>query len=231
MLSLLTRTKSFRDPWVGHPVLNRRWQLHRHRMQLAERLCGWRRKLRRPRSARWVAATTSMALWMPNASQTNFWLFRLRRKRLYCSCPSSASPEQSSEGLPSNRSGGFDFRWRHPESLCWSDPGVHQTLHLYRDQRLNAFSRAVIGCPMSRKLDYTVHGEKPRSTEKRTATPSSGPSSSAVLRPVRFDDDLRIRPGEPPTHTRLAGSRTRSTVPLRQAPTRLFGSLGSENRI
>ena len=46
MLSLLTRTKSFRDPWVGHPDLNRRWQLHRRRVQLAETLCLWRRLLR-----------------------------------------------------------------------------------------------------------------------------------------------------------------------------------------
>ena len=46
MLSLLTRTKTFRDPWVGHPGLNRRWQLHRHRVQLAEMLCLWRRLLR-----------------------------------------------------------------------------------------------------------------------------------------------------------------------------------------
>ena len=46
MLSLLTRKKSFRDPWVGHPALNRRWQLHRHRVQLAEMLCLWRRLLR-----------------------------------------------------------------------------------------------------------------------------------------------------------------------------------------
>ena len=46
MFSLLTRTKSFRDPWVGHPDLNRRWQLHRRRVQLAEMLCLWRRLLR-----------------------------------------------------------------------------------------------------------------------------------------------------------------------------------------
>ena len=45
MLSLLTRTKSFRDPWVGHPMLNRRWQLHRRRVQLADSLCRWRRWL------------------------------------------------------------------------------------------------------------------------------------------------------------------------------------------
>ena len=36
MLSLLTRTNSFRDPWVGHPVLNRQLQLHRQRVNLAE---------------------------------------------------------------------------------------------------------------------------------------------------------------------------------------------------
>ena len=29
MLSLLTRTKSFEDPWVGHPQWNQRWSLHR----------------------------------------------------------------------------------------------------------------------------------------------------------------------------------------------------------
>ena len=46
MLSLLTRTKSFRDPWVGHPTLNRRWLLHRRRMQAAELLCRWRRWLK-----------------------------------------------------------------------------------------------------------------------------------------------------------------------------------------
>ena len=46
MLSLLSRTKSFRDPWVGQPALNQRWQLHRRRLQLAESLCRWRRWLR-----------------------------------------------------------------------------------------------------------------------------------------------------------------------------------------
>ena len=46
MLTLLTRTKSFRDPWVGSPALNRHWQLHRRRVQLAESLCRWRRLLR-----------------------------------------------------------------------------------------------------------------------------------------------------------------------------------------
>ena len=46
MLSLLSRTKSFRDPWVGQPALNQRWQLHRRRVQLAEALCRWRRWLR-----------------------------------------------------------------------------------------------------------------------------------------------------------------------------------------
>ena len=33
MLTLLSRTKSFRDPWVGQPALNQRWQLHRRRVQ------------------------------------------------------------------------------------------------------------------------------------------------------------------------------------------------------
>ena len=46
MLSLLTRTKTFRDPWVGHPVLNRRWDLHRRRLQLAEQCCRWRQWFR-----------------------------------------------------------------------------------------------------------------------------------------------------------------------------------------
>ena len=46
MLTLLTRTKSFRDPWVGSPFLNNHWQLHRRRVQLAESLCRWRRLLR-----------------------------------------------------------------------------------------------------------------------------------------------------------------------------------------
>jgi hypothetical protein len=36
MLFMLTRTKSFRDPLVGHPVLNRQLQLHRQRVNLAE---------------------------------------------------------------------------------------------------------------------------------------------------------------------------------------------------
>ena len=47
MFSLFTRTKSFKDRWVGHPVLNRRWKVHRSRIQLAEALCRWRRYLRR----------------------------------------------------------------------------------------------------------------------------------------------------------------------------------------
>ena len=46
MFTLLTRTKSFRDPWVGSPFLNNHWQLHRRRVQLAEGLCRWRRLLR-----------------------------------------------------------------------------------------------------------------------------------------------------------------------------------------
>ena len=51
MLSLLTRTKSFRDPWVGHPALNRRLQLHRRRVELAETFCTWRRWLKPCRCA------------------------------------------------------------------------------------------------------------------------------------------------------------------------------------
>ena len=51
MLSLLTRTKSFRDPWGGHPALNRRFQLHRRRVELAETLCTWRRWLKPGRCA------------------------------------------------------------------------------------------------------------------------------------------------------------------------------------
>ena len=51
MLSLLTRTKSFRDPWVGHPVLNRQLQLHRRRVEIAEALCTWRQWLKPGRCA------------------------------------------------------------------------------------------------------------------------------------------------------------------------------------
>ena len=63
MLTLLTRTKSFRDPWVGSPALNRHWQLHRRRVQLAESLCRWRRLLRP--AARWCDRDPELAAPRP----------------------------------------------------------------------------------------------------------------------------------------------------------------------
>ena len=204
MLSLLTRTKSFRDPWVGHPVLNRRWQLHRHRMQLAERLCGWRRKLR-------------PALDLPDGS-----LQRLRRDGVVA-VPNALSQDQflaiqaeaeeavaaaaRRQPLPSNHRegflpkqpfhGGFDrFDGGTLNRFVGLDPGVMpQTLRLCHDQRLNAFSRAVIGCPMHpRKLEIylTVHGEETRTPdlqkELHRDTFFRAIKFWLFLRPVRSED-------------------------------------------
>jgi hypothetical protein len=36
MISIFTHEKSFADPWIGHPGLNRRFGLHRRRMALAD---------------------------------------------------------------------------------------------------------------------------------------------------------------------------------------------------
>ena len=63
MLSLLTRTKSFRDPWVGHPMLNRCWQLHRRRVQLADSMCRWRRWLK---PSHWKSLERDGFLVIPN---------------------------------------------------------------------------------------------------------------------------------------------------------------------
>ena len=171
MLSLLTRQKSFRDPWVGHPGLNRRWQLHRHRVQLAETLCLWRRLLR-PAQLSSLERDGFVALenFLP---QPEFEALRDeveavvgRASRLHPVQDNTRPgfrPKQPFAGGFDRFDGGTLNRFLHidPEQMPRAAAFSH-------DQRLSAGSRQVIGLPMNpRKLDIylTVHGEETRTPD------------------------------------------------------------------
>ena len=171
MLSLLTRTKSFRDPWVGHPDLNRRWQLHRRRVQLAETLCLWRRLLR---PAQLASLERDGFVVLENfLPQPEFEDLRdeveavvTRASRLHPAPDNSRPGFRPKQPFP----GGFDrFDGGTLNRFLHIDPEqMPRAAAFSHDQRLSAGSRQVIGLPMNpRKLDIylTVHGEETRTPD------------------------------------------------------------------
>ena len=177
MLSLLSRTKSFRDPWVGHPHLNQRWHLHRRRVLLAESFCDWRRWLR------------------PGADYSDDASTRLRRDGFVVMNNVLPQPEflaLREEGesavaatnlrypIPHNQREGFLPKQPFPGGFDRFDGGTlnrfltlaprlfPQAKRFCHDQRLSSCSREVIGLPMNpRKLELylTVHGEETRTPD------------------------------------------------------------------
>ena len=168
MLSLLTRTKSFRDPWVGHPNLNRRWLLHQRRMQAAELLCRWRRWLK-PAQLQDLERDgfTVIENVLPTA---RFAALREEVERAVTSAAHrSPPPRHDRTGFQPKQPfpGGFDrYDGGTLNRFLHIDPRTMPSVVAFRsDQRLHACSRQVIGLPMDpRKLDVylTVHGEDSR---------------------------------------------------------------------
>ena len=165
MLSLLTRTKSFRDPWVGHPTLNRRWLLHWRRMQAAELLCRWRRWLK-PAQLHDLERDgfTVIESVLPAAR------FAALREEVELAVAAAAHrsppPRNDRTGFQPKQPfpGGFDrYDGGTLNRFLHIDPRTMPSVVAFRgDPRLNACSRQVIGLPMDpRKLDVylTVHGE------------------------------------------------------------------------
>ena len=168
MLSLLTRTKSFRDPWVGHPSLNRRWLLHRRRMQAAELLCRWRRWLK-PAQLHDLERDgfTVIESVLPAAR------FAALREEVELAVAAAAHrsppPRNDRTGFQPKQPfpGGFDrYDGGTLNRFLHIDPRTMPSVVAFRgDERLHACSRQVIGLPMDpRKLDVylTVHGEDSR---------------------------------------------------------------------
>ena len=168
MLSLLTRTKSFRDPWVGHPTLNRRWSLHQRRIQTAELFCRWRRWLK-PIHVEELERNgyTVIENFLP---AERFAVLRKEVERAVSDAAHRSPPPRNDQsGFQPKQPflGGFDRydggtlnRFLHIDPLTMPSVAAFSG-----DQRLQACSRQVIGLPMdSRKLDVylTVHGEDSR---------------------------------------------------------------------
>ncbi|GIR25345.1 MAG: hypothetical protein CM15mP39_11560 [Synechococcus sp.] len=208
MLSLLTRTKSFRDPWVGHPDLNRRWQLHRRRVQLAETLCLWRRLLR---PAQLASLERDGFVVLENfLPQPEFEALRdeveavvARASRLHPAPDNSRPGFRPKQPFP----GGFDrFDGGTLNRFLHIDPEqMPRAAAFSHDQRLSAGSRQVIGLPMNpRKLDIylTVHGEETRTPDLQKVLHRGHvlPCSEVlVLSPAGATSgrSLRIRAGQP----------------------------------
>ncbi len=166
MLSLLTRTKSFRDPWVGHPVLNRQLQLHRQRVNLAEALCTWRQ---------WLKPGRCADLKRDGFVVINNFLPSGQFEALRDEVESLVRDMGRQHPLPVNDrvgfqpkqpfSGGFDrFDGGTLNRFLHIDPLVlPQAAAACHDPRLSSCSRQVIGLPMDHhKVDVylTVHGEE-----------------------------------------------------------------------
>ena len=171
MLSLLSRTKSFRDPWVGQPALNQRWQLHRRRLQLAEALCRWRRWLR-PVQERQLERDGFLVV--PEVLPEPTFTALRDEVEAHLAAANAQHP------IPVNQRTGFQPKQPFPGGFDRYDGGtLNRFLHLdpgllpraaalSRDPRLSRWSRQVIGLPMDpRKLDIylTVHGEESRTPD------------------------------------------------------------------
>ena len=171
MLTLLTRTKSFRDPWVGSPALNRHWQLHRRRVQLAESLCRWRRLLR-PVEVSDLQRDGVIAIrnWLPvdrfEALREEVEQAVADAERRHPITPGEQVGFQPKQPFP----GGFDRfdggtlnRFLHIDAAA-----LPHAADFSGDPRLSRCSRQVIGLPQqARKLDIylTVHGEESRTPD------------------------------------------------------------------
>ena len=179
MFTLLTRTKSFRDPWVGSPFLNNHWQLHRRRVQLAEGLCRWRRLLRPVEvSALQRDGVIAIQNWLPadrfEALRDEVEQAVIDAERQHPITPGERVGFQPKQPFP----GGFDRfdggtlnRFLHIDAAA-----LPHAADFSSDPRLSRCSRQVIGLPQqARKLDIylTVHGEShaPRTCRRNsTAT-------------------------------------------------------------
>lgn len=171
MLSLLSRTKSFRDPWVGQPALNHRWQLHCRRLQLAESLCRLRRWLRPVQERR---LERDGFLVVPDVLPEP--TFRALRDEV----EAHLATANAQHPMAANERTGFQPKQPFPGGFDRYDGGtLNRFLHidpeslphaaaLSRDPRLSRWSRQVIGLSMDpRKLDIylTVHGEESRTPD------------------------------------------------------------------
>ena len=171
MLSLLTRTKSFEDPWVGHRRWNQNWGLHRRRVQLADQLCRWRR---------WLRPAACAALERDGYVVIQDFLPQEAFAALQAEVEDRVQELNRIQPLPVNDRVGFQPKQPFPGGFDRHDGGtlnrfVHidpgelpQAAALGRDPRLNTWSRQVIGVPMDpRRLDVylTVHGEESRTPD------------------------------------------------------------------
>ena len=171
MFTLLTRTKSFRDPWVGSPFLNNHWQLHRRRVQLAEGLCRWRRLLR---------PVEVSALQRDGVIAIQNWLPADRFEALRDEVEQAVIDAERQHPIPPGERVGFQPNQPFPGGFDRFDGGtLNRFLHIdafalphaadfASDPRLSRCSRQVIGLPQqARKLDIylTVHGEESRTPD------------------------------------------------------------------
>ena len=171
MLSLLTRTKTFRDPWVGHPVLNRRWDLHRRRLQLAEQCCRWRQWFR---PGQFESLRRDGFIVIPEFLPSD--MFAALREEVEAAVQHAAvhfpfsgndrcgfQPKQPFAGGFDRYDGGTLNRFIHIDPALMPSAAA-----VSRDSRFSAASRQVIGLPMDPgKLDIylTVHGEEDRTPD------------------------------------------------------------------
>ena len=171
MLSLLTRTKSFEDPWVGHQQWNQRWGLHRRRVQLAEQLCRWRRRLR-PGSCGDLVRDGYVVIedFLPQEAfaalqaEVEERVQQLNRVQpLPANDRVGFQPKQPFSGGFDRYDGGTLNRFLHIEPAQ-----LPRAAAIGHDPRLKRLSRQVIGVPMDpRRLDIylTVHGEESRTPD------------------------------------------------------------------
>lgn len=171
MLSLLTRTKTFRDPWVGHPVLNRRWDLHRRRLQLAEQCCRWRQWFR---PGQFESLKRDGFIVIPEFLPSDaFAALRdeveaaVQQAAVHFPCSGNDrcgfQPKQPFAGGFDRYDGGTLNRFIHIDPVLMPSAAA-----VSRDSRFSAASRQVIGLPMDPgKLDIylTVHGEEDRTPD------------------------------------------------------------------
>ncbi len=179
MLTLLTRKKRFGDPWVGQPLLNRRFGLHRRRMRLADGFCRWRRWLIRPSGAGLPAgALDTLAregcLQIPDFLPQACFEALQREAEQAVARAAEARPIGRNKrlGYQSKRpfAGGFDrFDGGTLNRFLRIDPGSMPAAERFsRDPRLTACARTLIGLPTDPshlEIYLTVHGAESRTPD------------------------------------------------------------------
>ncbi len=179
MLSLLTRKKRFGDPWIGHQRLNQGFALHRRRMQLAEGLCRWRRRLVAPQGVAPrglpLPATAVAALARDGCVQIPDFLPAASFEALREEVEEALAAAARLRPPGGNRRAGYQRKRPFPGGFDRFDGGtlnrflairpasMPQAARVCADPRLTACSRAVIGLPhRSANLEVylTVHGEE-----------------------------------------------------------------------